>query len=93
MNSFALFGELSGSLGSFLPCVPIQQLGVCRPTAGSLGATSAGGGGGGARFGPDDNFCAAGRRALRRQSLSIVPRESDNYFTVFDFNPLFSAVI
>lgn len=62
MNSLALPGELSGSLGSFLPCVPIQQLGVCRTVAG------------GARFSPGGNFRAAGRTALCRQSLSIATK-------------------
>lgn len=36
MNSLALFGELSGSFGSFLPRVPMQRAGVCRPIAGNL---------------------------------------------------------
>lgn len=35
MNSLALFGELSGSFGSFLPRVPMQRAAVCRPTAGN----------------------------------------------------------
>lgn len=66
MNSLALLGELSCSLGSFLPCVPRQRLSV---PGGSLGAITAAGG---ARPVPVGNFCTAGRRNLCRQSLSIV---------------------
>lgn len=64
MNSLALLGELSCSLGSFLPCVPRQRLGARRSVPGSLA--------GGARPVPVGNFSTAGRRALWRQSLSIV---------------------
>lgn len=67
MNSLALCGELSGSLGSFLPCVPRQRLAV----PGSLGAAP-----GVASLG---NFSAAARSpALWSHSLNIVEKWAVN---------------
>lgn len=55
----ALVGELRGSRGSFLPCVPIQQLGACRAVPAAFG-----------------NLRRAGRKALCRQILNMVPKRA-----------------
>lgn len=63
MNSLALLGEFSGSRGSFRPCVPRLQRGVCRPVPAAC-------------IGPSGNLCAAGRRTLCRHHFSIAAKST-----------------